>query len=121
MNKQHHILVIDDNPDLLMMLGSMLKIKGYQVTLKENVDDIESEISKLSPDVIMMDMLLSGADGRDVCRLLKSKPHFSGIPLIMLSAHPQAKGECLAAGSDDFIAKPFEMNHLLQTLAIYTR
>lgn len=116
MKGQKHILVIDDNQDLLMMLSAMLKIKGYKVSLKENTDNIEATIQELLPDIIMMDMLLSGADGREICRQVKSNPALASIPLIMLSAHPQAREACIAAGADGFVEKPFDMKYLLQKL-----
>lgn len=114
--EQKHIMVIDDNKDLLFMISSMLKIKGYRVSSLENTDNIEMIVLQESPDAIMMDMLLSGADGREICRQLKANPTISNIPVIMLSAHPQAQENCIAAGADGFIEKPFEMQFLLNTL-----
>ena len=60
-----------------------------------------------------MDMLLSGTDGTDICRRLKQDNKLSLVPILMFSAHPNAKDACLAAGADDFISKPFEMNDLM--------
>lgn len=117
MERQKHILVIDDNQDLLTMLNAMLTMKGYKVSMKENTDNIEAVVKELSPDIILMDMLLSGADGREICRQLKMNPELASIPLVMLSAHPQAREECIAAGADRFVEKPFDMKHLLTTLA----
>ncbi|MEO8590402.1 MAG: response regulator [Flavobacteriales bacterium] len=55
-----------------------------------------------------MDMLLSGVNGCDVCRVLKAKEDLRAIPVLMISAHPGAQKECLAAGADAFMAKPIE-------------
>lgn len=115
--QQKHILVVDDNKDLLFMISAMLKINGYQVSSLENTSGIESIVIKIKPDLIMMDMLLSGSDGREVCRQLKSNKETSSVPVLMLSAHPQAAENCIAAGADRFIEKPFEMQHLLNTLS----
>ena len=112
-----HILVIDDNEDLLFMLRAMLSLKGYKISVKDNIDDIESSVKALAPDVILMDMLLSGADGREVCKQLKSNPAFAGIPIIMISAHSHAKEECLEAGANFFLDKPFEMDDLFETVS----
>jgi DNA-binding response OmpR family regulator len=113
---QLHILVIDDNQDILFMLRAMLQHRGYHVSIKEDTNELDSLIETTSPYVILMDMLLSGADGREICKHLKSIQKFSGIPVIMLSAHPQAKTECLAAGADFFLEKPFEMNDLFSVV-----
>jgi DNA-binding response OmpR family regulator len=114
--EQLHVLVIDDNTDILYMLQAMLKLKGYKVSVKENTTAIESFIQEIVPDIILMDMLLSGADGRELCKNFKANTSIASIPVIMLSAHPHARIECLAAGADFFIEKPFEMTVLLQTV-----
>lgn len=118
LTKQLHLLVIDDNEDILFMLQAMLQHKGYKVSIKENTNDIEMYIKEISPDIILMDMLLSGADGREICRHIKSIDSFSPIPIIMLSAHPQARTECLAAGANYFLEKPFEMEELFQVVGL---
>lgn len=105
-----HILIIEDNEDIMNMLTAMLQMKGYKVSVKLNYFEIESSIKELAPDLILMDMLLSGFDGREICKLLKV--HHDGlakIPVIMISAHPNAKKECLEAGADYFLEKPFDM------------
>jgi len=113
-----HVLVIDDNEDILFMLKAMLQHKGYRVSIKDNIINLDANIREMSPDIILMDMLLSGADGREVCKHLKANKVLSAIPVIMLSAHPQARKECLEAGADYFLEKPFEMEELYQTVSI---
>ena len=117
LNKAVHVLLIDDNEDILFMLEAMLKIKGYKVTVKKNTDKIETAVTTINPDVIIMDMLLSGADGREICRQLKANTALAKIPVIMISAHPEAKTHCLNAGANYFVEKPFEMTEILQTVA----
>ena len=115
--KPSHILVLDDNDDILFMLQSMLRLKEYKVSVKNNVENLESFIRDLSPGVILMDMLLCGADGREICKRLKADLAFSYIPIIMISAHPQAKAECLKAGASYFLEKPFEMKDLYHAVS----
>ena len=62
-------------------------------------------------------MLLSGADGREICMKLKANPDFAQIPIIMISAHPEARQKCLEAGANYFVEKPFEMNEILEMVA----
>lgn len=112
MPENTHILIIDDNEDIVMMLKAMLGMKGYQVEVKTNTIQLKEYIESHTPDLILMDMLLSGADGREICEELKADPRFSSIPIIMISAHPSAEEDCLAAGTDYFLAKPFEMKDL---------
>jgi CheY-like chemotaxis protein len=115
--RQIHVLVIDDNEDILSMLQAMLEHSGYTVSIVEQTNGLMQVIINTHPDIILMDKLLSGADGCEFCKLLKADPALSAIPVIMISAHPQAGIECLEAGADFFVEKPFEMDTLLQTIA----
>ena len=115
-NRDFHILVIDDNEDILFMIKTMLEMKGYVITAIDNPDNIESIIEVAKPDVILMDMLLSGSDGREICKNLKRNDLYAHIPIIMISALPDADISCKDAGSNFFLGKPFEMNELFQTI-----
>ncbi len=115
-NSQKKILVIDDDPDIVICIQIMLEDAGYQVITADQADDIDYLLNEL-PDVIILDMLLSGKDGRQITKYLKSKENTRYIPIIMISAHPNAGREAQAHGADHFIAKPFEMDHLLAKVA----
>lgn len=110
------ILILDDDFDIGMMMKMMLKFKGYDVSVFTNPYSIEEEISNHHYDLIFMDMLLSGRNGIDICEALKKNPAMASIPLIMMSAHPDARQICLNAGANDFIAKPFELKEVLSKL-----
>ncbi len=116
--KDTHILVIDDNEDILLMLQSMLQFKGYKVSVRRNIQDLETFIIQLFPDVILMDMFLLGGDGREICKWLKSDLSLSRIPVIMISANSYAKAECIEAGALYFLEKPFEMKDLYEAVSI---
>ena len=115
-NKNYHILVIDDNEDILFMIKTMLEMREYKISTKDKPDNIELFIEETKPDVILMDMLLSGSDGREICRNLKANHLFAHIPIIMISALPDADKSCKDAGSNYFLGKPFEMNDLFKTI-----
>lgn len=111
------ILILDDDYDIGMMMKMMLKFKGYDVNVFTNPYLIEEEISNQYYDLIIMDMLLSGRNGIDICEALKSNPALAPIPLIMMSAYPDGREICLRAGANDFIAKPFELKEVLFKLS----
>jgi DNA-binding response OmpR family regulator len=115
-NQPSWILVIDDDPDISMMLKMMLEYKGYKVVTADRVDEIFQAISNRSFNLIIMDMLLSGINGTDICVQLKAKETTNQIPVMMISAHPNAKELCLQAGANDFMAKPFDMDDILNTV-----
>ena len=110
------ILVIEDNEDIITMIKLMLEMKGYQACIKMNAHNAEHFIKELMPDLIIMDMLLSGGDGREICKSLKGNPEFSHIPVFMISAHPNARRECLQAGADFYLSKPFDMHEFFHTI-----
>jgi CheY-like chemotaxis protein len=115
-NEQYHILVIDDNADILFMIKAMLEMRGYKITARESPENIESVMEAAQPDLVLMDMLLSGADGREVCKTFKLNKQFSQVPVIMISALPDAAASCIESGADYFLGKPFEMKDLFQTV-----
>lgn len=108
------ILVVDDDEGILEAMELMLHDAGYVVeTTPKNGTTIDKKIKKLKPHLIILDVLLSGSDGRTICKKLKSQNETKHIPIIMISAHPDARKSALEAGADGFLAKPFDMGDLL--------
>ena len=116
MTTEYNILVIDDTVAILMMLKLILERKGYKVTVREKTDGLEQLVDDLSPDLIIMDVLLSGVDGRDVCTAFRKFKRFDHIPVIMISALDDAEVGCMVAGAQFFLSKPFEMDKFYQTV-----
>jgi DNA-binding response OmpR family regulator len=114
----HKILVLDDDPDISMMLKLMLEYKGYTVSTAERPEETRFILQDANIDLIIMDMLLSGVNGTDICTELKQNKATSQIPIMMISAHPNAKEICLEAGADDFIPKPFDMQDILSRISM---
>lgn len=107
------ILVVDDDPDILFMLQALFEEEGYRVRAEQSGDVIDHLSSDNLPDVFVLDLLISGTDGRDLARRLKQREETKHIPILILSAHPSAERHARAAGADDFIAKPFAIDVLL--------
>lgn len=112
----HKIIVLDDDPDISMMLKMMLEYKGYSVKTVERPEELYAMLEKERADLVIMDMLLSGVNGTDVCASLKYDNKTRDIPVMMISAHPNAKEMCMQAGANDFIAKPFDMQDILSRI-----
>lgn len=109
-----NILVVDDEKDIRSMIKIVLDFHGYSVVTAESEEQLMELLSADKPRLIILDMLLSGVDGCDICRRLKTDAQTASIPILMFSAHPNAEAMCGAAGADVFLAKPFEMNDLIQ-------
>ena len=110
------ILVLDDDPDIGVMLKMMLEFKGYTAIVTERAEHARKIIYSEPVDLIILDMLLSGVNGTEICAALKKDIVTAGIPIIMISAHPNAKELCQDAGADSFISKPFDMHDMLSTI-----
>ena len=109
------IFIVDDEEDILDLVDYVLSKEGYQVKRFSSGEEILKHIKTELPDLILLDLMLPGVDGLDVCKVLKNTPDTAHVPVIMLTA----KGEeadivtGLELGADDYIAKPFSTKILL--------
>lgn len=106
------ILVVDDDSGIGEMLQTLLEFYGYEVTVTARPEETEELILKKQIDLVLLDMLISGVNGTDVCTRLRNNPKTTGVPVLMMSALHDAGEKCREAGANDFIAKPFEMEEL---------
>ena len=119
-SKQKNLLVVDDEEDILEFLKVILEDEGYFVVTTDKGDYLE-RLQDTLPDLILLDLLLSGKDGREIVAYLKTQENTKHIPVIMFSAHPNAQAMTKNAGADDFVAKPFEIDLLLSKIAKYLK
>jgi DNA-binding response OmpR family regulator len=109
------ILVIEDDAAIRDAFRIIFESAGYQVELKEDPNEIlNNNFSK--PDVFLIDRLLPGVDGLEICRYLKQGELTKDIPVIMISAAPGVDVLARGAGADDYIEKPFDRGDLLQLI-----
>ena len=111
--QQVDILLVDDDKDICVMVEAILKFAGHKVQSCTLPDQLPQLLESTHPRLLLMDMLLSGTDGRDVCRRLKAAHRENPLKIIMMSAHPDADKSCREAGADDFIPKPFDMDYFI--------
>ena len=108
------ILVVDDDTDILSVMEILLSMKGFEVQVTSKGENTLPKTHSFKPDLILLDVLISGHDGRVICKQLKSDKETSHIPVIMFSAHPGAAASIAEYGANDFIAKPFDVNNLMK-------
>src|SRR4029079_18753433 len=109
------IYVIDDDQDILTIVKSLLLKKGFNVSTFMDWSVARDAIKFYEPLLILLDVFLSGIDGLDICRKLKSSPVTRHIPILLFSAFPKiAETAIHDYGADDFIAKPFEVGDLIK-------
>ena len=115
MAMKYRILIADDDPGIRDIFKIVLTKAGYDIEVKENASEIFENKFRI-PDLFLVDKLLSGIDGLDVCHYLKTNEQTSHIPVIMVSATPDIGIAAAKAGADDFVEKPFELSYLLKVI-----
>ena len=109
------ILVVDDEPDILEMVGVNLKSAGFEVVTAANGADALKKAATLGPDLIVLDVLLPESDGLEVCKGIRRNPRTAAIPIIMLTAKASEVDRVvgLELGADDYVTKPFSPRELI--------
>jgi two-component system KDP operon response regulator KdpE len=107
-----YILVIDDDPMIRRTLHANLAARGYEVAAVETGEEALAEVALRRPDLLILDLLLPGLSGMEVCRTVRAT---SSVPILVLSAHGEERIKVLALdlGADDYLTKPFSMEELL--------
>ena len=122
MEKKNKILVIDDDPTIQTTVKKVLESKAYQVVSALDGDEGLKRVIEERPDLIILDVIMPGKHGFDVCRELKTDPRyyfFSHIPVLMLTVYPNDRekmhlsmGEGMAMEAEDYLHKPFNPSEL---------
>ena len=122
-NNKKTILIIEDEPDIRDLLEFHLKKEGYKVLISSDGEKGLKAARKESPNLILLDLLLPGIKGLDVCRILKSDVNTSKINIIMVTALGQEENivKGLETGADDYVSKPFNMSILLARISAVLR
>jgi DNA-binding response OmpR family regulator len=103
------ILIVDDEPSIVIPIQFLMEQQGYSVIVAENGEDALDIVHKYEPDLVLLDIMLPGIDGYEVCEIVRLNPKYRRIKIIFLTAKGReveiAKG--LALGADAYITKPF--------------
>ena len=106
------VLVVDDDQALSEMLGIVLRAEGYEALFCDDGSKVQGIFKETKPDLVLLDLMLPGIDGIEVCKRIRSE---SGVPIVMLTARGDTldvvKG--LESGADDYIVKPFKPKELV--------
>ena len=110
------ILIADDDPGIVDAVQMMLQFYGYDVDFTYNGNDVLALDKEQLPDLILLDIWMSGVDGRDVCRQFKQNEDIRHVPVLMISASKDVAGSVIEAGADGFLPKPFDMDDLVNRI-----
>ena len=109
------ILIVEDEEPLALLLRYNLEADGYEVETAARGDEADTRLKESVPDLIVLDWMLPGLSGIELCRRLRSRSDTKGLPIIMLTARGEESERVrgLATGADDYIVKPFSVPELL--------
>ncbi len=117
------LLLVDDTPDNLLLLSDMFTDAGYRVLCAESGDMALDCAQQEPPDLVLMDVRMSGMDGFEACRRLKTVRALEAVPVLFTSAHVTAAiwRDALASGGADVLSKPFTNLEVLTRVALHLR
>ena len=119
MAKQARILVVDDDPEIVLMLSTRLGKRGYQVSTAEDGNKALELAKRERPDVVLLDVMMPGKSGWEVARALKHDPVTQDVKIVMVSAIGEKTNELTAPiyGADAHVDKPFEFEKLEKVIS----
>ncbi|HJQ87537.1 MAG TPA: response regulator [Propionibacteriaceae bacterium] len=116
------ILAVDDQPANLRLLDAVLSPRGYRVISASSGEHALELLPSSGVDLVLLDIVMPGVDGYEVCRRIRSAPETAFLPVVMITASGnQEKTRAIEAGADDFVSKPFDQSELLARVASLAR
>ncbi len=113
------ILVVENDMDILALVQITLTMHHFNVEAISRWEDISDRLMRFKPDLILLDVSLDGADGRDICKKIKSSKETQHIPVILFSANSEMGNNIEDCRAQAFIAKPYELPYLLKIIEQY--
>ena len=109
------IMIVEDEEPLALLLRYNLEAEGYEVETIARGDDADTRLREGAPDLAVLDRMLPGLSGIELCRRLRARPETKALPIIMLTARGEESERVrgLATGADDYIVKPFSVPELI--------
>ncbi len=114
------VLVVDDEPEITDIVEAFLSEAGYTVAVENSPTNAINAARQFQPDVVLLDIMMPGVDGYDICQQIKQEPGLAQVPIIFLTGKDRSDdmGRSFKVGGDMFIKKPFSCERLLEIVNI---
>jgi CheY-like chemotaxis protein len=109
------IHLVDNDATTVSLLKILLELDGHAVSTCSRPADVVRSVIEEAPDLVLMDVFLTGADGLDLLRQIRTMPEFAGLPIVMTSGMELSE-ECARSGANAFLLKPYTPEHLSQIM-----
>ena len=119
MEPKHRVLIVDDEPNIVLSLEFLLRQQGYEVSVAGDGEAALATAEEQRPDLVVLDVMLPGLDGFEVCRRLREQPELTGLKILLLTARGREVERIrgLEEGADAYVRKPFSTRQLMKTVA----
>lgn len=110
------ILLVDDDPHLMHVLAMFFDLEGYHVLKARDGQQALDLLQEYQPDLVLLDLMMPGVGGLEVCKQIRANQKFKTVPVVIFTAADTREEELKAAGADRFIAKPYSLDGLRETV-----
>ncbi|HSS78511.1 MAG TPA: response regulator [Thermoanaerobaculia bacterium] len=119
MEPKRRVLIVDDEPNIVLSLEFLLRQQGYEVSVARDGEEALAAAEERRLDLVVLDVMLPGLDGFEVCRRLRERPELAGLKILLLTARGREveRVRGLEEGADAYVRKPFSTRQLMKTVA----
>lgn len=119
----YSVLVVDDEPNIVQSLEFLMTAAGFEVRVAADGDAALAAVAERKPDLMLLDVMIPGRDGYDVCRSVRANPAWNDLRIIMLTARGRdsEREKGIELGADHYVTKPFSTRDLVETVKRYAR
>jgi DNA-binding response OmpR family regulator len=119
MEPKRRVLIVDDEPNIVLSLEFLLRQQGYEVSVARDGEEALAAAEDWRPDLMVLDVMLPGLDGFEVCRRLRERPENANLKILLLTARGREveRVRGLEEGADAYVRKPFSTRQLMRTVA----
>jgi len=119
MEPKRRVLIVDDEPNIVLSLEFLLRQQGYEVSVARDGEEALAAAEEQRLDLVVLDVMLPGLDGFEVCRRLRERPDLAGLKILLLTARGREveRVRGLEEGADAYVRKPFSTRQLMKTVA----